>query len=141
MQCSILGYGPAGMCFSSGSRHHMSVTFRVWNAVISLSTAEPKSVMHDGDQGNRGVGNWEWSRVEWNRAEQSRIRIIRIKIKEKCDIIAVPPTNSPCPHGLTVHPLSSGWLSALSRRVSSLWSIGVSVIEVLFKIKIIISLL
>ena len=61
--------------------------FHVWNAVISLSTVEPKSAMHNGNQGNRGLGNWEWSRVEWNRAEQSRIRIIRIKIKEKCDII------------------------------------------------------
>ena len=66
----------------------MSVMFCVWNAVISLSTAEPKSAMRDGDRGNRGVGNWEWSGVEQNGAEWSRIRIIRIKIKEKCDIIA-----------------------------------------------------
>ena len=49
----------------------MSVTFRVWNAVISLSTAEPKSAMHDGDRGNRGVGNWERSGVERNGAERS----------------------------------------------------------------------
>ena len=61
----------------------MSVTFCVWNAVISLSTAEPKSVMRNSDQGNRGVGNQEWSGVEQNGAEQSGIRIIRIKIKEK----------------------------------------------------------
>ena len=98
MQCGILGYRLAGTCFGSGSRHHMSVMFRVWNVVISLSTAEPKSAMHNGDWGNRGVGNQEWSRTEQNRAEQSRteqnraeqsrIRIIRIKIKEKCDIIA-----------------------------------------------------
>ena len=89
MQCSILGYRPAGMCFSSGSRRHMSVTFHVWNAVISLSMVEPKSAMHNSDRGNRGVRNWEWSGVEQNRAEWSRIRIIRIKIKEKCDIIAI----------------------------------------------------
>ena len=66
----------------------MSVMFHVWNAVISLSTAEPKSAMHNGDWGNRGVGNREWSGVERNGVERSGIRIIRIKIKEKCDIIA-----------------------------------------------------
>ena len=66
----------------------MSGTFRVWNAVIYLSTAEPKSAMRDSDRGNRGIRNREWSGVERNRAERSRIRIIRIKIKEKCDIIA-----------------------------------------------------
>ena len=69
----------------------MSVTFRVWNAVIYLSTAEPKSAMRDGDRGNRGIGNQEWSGVEQNGAERSRIKIIRIKIKEKCDIIAPAP--------------------------------------------------
>ena len=47
-------------------------TFHVWNAVIYLSTAEPKSAMRDGDRGNRGIGNQEWSGVERNRAEQSR---------------------------------------------------------------------
>ena len=83
MQCGILGYGPAGTCFGSGSRRHMLVTFRVWNVVISLSTVEPKSAMCNGDQGNRGVENWEWSGVEQNRAEWSGIRIIRIKIKIK----------------------------------------------------------
>ena len=45
-------------------------------------------MMHNSNQGNRGIRNWEWSGVEQNRVEQSRIRIIRIKIKEKCDIIA-----------------------------------------------------
>ena len=39
----------------------MSGTFRVWNVVICLSTAELKSMMRDGDRGNRGIGNWEWS--------------------------------------------------------------------------------
>ena len=153
MQCGILGYGLVGMCFSSGSRRHMLVTFHVWDAVIYLSTAEPKSMMCNSDWGNRGVGNWEWSRMEqngaewsrmeWNRAEQSGIRIIRIKIKikEKCDIITVPHTNGPCPHGLMVHPPSSGWLLVLSRRVGLLRSVRVSAIEVLFKIEIVVSLL
>ena len=89
MQCGIPGYELAGTCFGSGSRRHMSGTFRVWNAVIYLSTVELKSAMRDGNRGNRGIGNWEWSGVEWNRAEQSGIRIIRIKIKEKCDIITL----------------------------------------------------
>ena len=119
----------------------MSGTFHVWNAVIYLSTAELKSAMRDGNQGNRGIGNREWSGVEWNRVEQSGIRIIRIKIKEKCDIIAVPPANGPCPHGLMVHPLSSGWLSAFCRRVSLFRSVGVSAIEVFLKIEVVVSLL
>ena len=67
----------------------MSVTFRVWDAVIYLSTAELKSVMRDSDQGNRGIRSRKWSGVEQHGAERSGIRIIRIKIKEKCDIIAV----------------------------------------------------
>ena len=75
----------------------MLVTFRVWNAVMSLSMAEPKSVMRNGDQGNRGIGNREWSGVERNGAERSRIRIIRIKIKEKCDIIAASRLGSTNP--------------------------------------------
>jgi hypothetical protein len=66
----------------------MSVTSRVWNAVIYLSTAEPRSAMCDGNRGNRGIGNRKWSGVEWNGVEWSGIQIIRIKIKEKCDIIA-----------------------------------------------------
>ena len=86
MQCSILGYKPAGMCFGSGNRHHMSVMFHVWNVVISLSMAEPKSVMCNGNWENRGIGSWEWSRVKWNGVEWSGIIII---IKEKCDIIAI----------------------------------------------------
>ena len=113
----------------------------VWNVVTYLSTVEPKSTMCDGNWGNRGIGSQEWSGVEQNRADQSGLRIIRIKIKEKCDIITVPPTNGPCPHELTAHPLSLGWLLALSRRVSSFQSIGVSVIEVLLKIEIVVSLL
>ena len=77
MQCGILGYRLAGMCFSSSSRCHMSVMFHVWNAVIYLSTAELKSAMRDSDQGNRGIGSWEWSGMEqngteWNRMEQNR---------------------------------------------------------------------
>ena len=77
MQCSILGYKLAGMCFGSGSRRHMSGTFCVWNVVIYLSTSELKSMMCNGNWGNRGIGNWEWSRVEqsgaeWSRMEQNR---------------------------------------------------------------------
>ena len=119
----------------------MSVTFHVWNAVIYLSMVELRSMMCDSDWGNRGIKCWEWSTVEQNGAEWSRIRIIQIKIKEKCDIIAVPPTNSPCPHGLMVHPLPLGWLSAFGRRVSSFQSIRVSAIEVLLEIEVIVSLL
>ena len=51
-----------------------------------------------GEIGESGIGSGvEWSRTEQNGAERSRteqngaewsrIRIIRIKIKEKCDII------------------------------------------------------
>ena len=57
----------------------MLVMFHVWNAVIYLSMAELKSMMCNGNRGNRGIRNQEWS----------GIRIIRIKIKEKCDIIAI----------------------------------------------------
>ena len=79
--------------------------------------------------------------MERHGVEQNGIRIIRIKIKEKCDIIAVPPTNGPCPHGLMAHPLSLGWLSVLSRSVGSFWSIRVSVIEIVLEIEVVISLL
>ena len=72
MQCSILGYELAGMCFSSSSSCHMLVTFCVWNAVIYLSTVEPKSVMRDGNQGNRGIRNWEWSGTEWNKNNKNK---------------------------------------------------------------------
>ena len=66
----------------------MLVMSHVWDAVIYLSMAGPRSTMHDGDWGNGGIGCWEWSGMEWNGMEQNRIQIIRIKIKEKCDIIA-----------------------------------------------------
>ena len=72
--------------------------------------------------------------MEWNK-------IIVIKIKEKHDIITAPPTNSPCPHGLTAYPLPSGQLSLFSGRVGLSRSIGVSVVEVLFKVEIVVSLL
>ena len=43
-----------------------------------------------GEIGESGIGSGaEQSRTEWNGAERSRIRIIRIKIKEKCNIIAM----------------------------------------------------
>ena len=69
MQCGILGYEPVGTCFGNGSRRHMLVMFRVWDAVIYLSMAEPKSAMRDGDWGNRGIGSRKWSRVEWHGVE------------------------------------------------------------------------
>ena len=37
----------------------MSVMSCVWNAVIYLSTAELKSAMRNGDQGNRGIRDRE----------------------------------------------------------------------------------
>ena len=51
----------------------MSVTFCVWDAVIYLSTVEPKSAMCDGNWGNRGIGSWEWSGVEWSGTEQNGV--------------------------------------------------------------------
>ena len=73
MQCGILGYRLVGTCFGSGSRHHMSVMSCVWNAVIYLSTVELKSMMHDGDQGNRGIGSGaEWSGTEQNKDNKNK---------------------------------------------------------------------
>ena len=73
MQCGTLGYKPAGMCFSSGRMCHMLVTSCVWNVVIYLSTAEPKSVMCNSDQGNRRIGSGvEQSGMEWNKNNKNR---------------------------------------------------------------------
>ena len=75
-------------------------------------------------------GLWVSGGVECCRSsgtEQDR------KIGEKSsDIIAVPPTNGPCPHGLTAYPPSPGWLLLSSRRVGSFWSIRVPAIEIFF---------
>ena len=139
-KCAIVGYAPAGMCFNSISMHHTSDTFHVCYEVTSVNTAEPKSMMCNGDRQKteksvdhgsvvewRVVGAVEWSGLEKNKGKNS-------------DIIAVPPTNGPCPHGLMARPPSPGWLPPSSRRVSSLQSIRVSTIEILFQIEIIIVL-
>ena len=75
----------------------------------------------------RVVGAVEQSGLEKNKGKNS-------------DIITVPPTNGPCPHGLTVCPPLPGWLSLSSRRVGSLQSIRVPAIEILFQIEIVVIL-
>ena len=138
--CTIVGYALAGMCFNHISMHHTSDMFHVCYEVTSVNTVELKSMMHDSDQRNmeksvdrgsvveqRVVGAAERSRLEKNKGKNS-------------NIIAVPPTNGPCPHGLTACPLSPGWLPLSSRRVGSLQSIRVPAIEILFQIKIIVVL-
>ena len=47
-----MGYTLAGMRFNSVSMRHMSDTFHVCYEVMSVNTAEPKSVLHDGDRQN-----------------------------------------------------------------------------------------
>ena len=47
-----MGYTLVGMHFNSVSMHHMLDTFHVCYEVTSVDTAEPKSVMHDGDRQN-----------------------------------------------------------------------------------------
>ena len=49
-----MGYAPAGMRFNGVSMCHTSDTFHVCYEVTSVNTAEPRSVMHDGDQRNTG---------------------------------------------------------------------------------------
>ena len=56
----------------------------------------------------------------------------RERQRKNSDIITVPPTNGPCPHGLMACPLSPGWLPLSSRRVGSLQSIRVPAIEIFF---------
>ena len=48
-QCDIMGYTLAGMCFNSVSMCHMLDMFHVCYEVTSVNTAEPRSMMHDGD--------------------------------------------------------------------------------------------
>ena len=53
-----------------------------------------------GEIGELGVrSGMEQSGTEWNRVEQSGIRIIRIKIKEKCDIITLSPCSTKVSNG------------------------------------------
>jgi hypothetical protein len=63
----------------------------------------------------------------------------RNKNRKRCDIIAVPPTNGPCPHGLTARSSSSGWLFASSRRIGPFRSIRMSSIEIHFKVKVLVA--
>jgi hypothetical protein len=65
----------------------------------------------------------------------------RNKDRKRCDIIAVPPTNGPCPHGLTAHSSSSGWLVASSRRIGLFGSVGMMSIEIYFKVEVLVTLL
>ena len=134
-QCAIMGYAPVGMCFNSISMCHTLDMFHVCYEVMSVNTAEPKSAMCDSDWWNMEKSVDCGSVVEWSVlevTEGSRIGKIGEKQRKNSDIIAVPPTNGPCPHGLMACPPSSGWLPLSSRRVSSLWSIRVSAIEILF---------
>ena len=47
-----MGYTLVGMRFNSISMRHMLDTFHVCYEVTSVDTAEPKSVMRDGDRQN-----------------------------------------------------------------------------------------
>ena len=73
------------------------------------------------------------NRTEWNKK-------IGEKERKNSNIITVPPTNGPCPHGLTVCPPLPGWLLLSGRRVSSGQSIRVFVIEIFLQIEIVIVL-
>ena len=44
-----MGYMPVGMRFNSVSMHHMSDMFHVCYEVMSVSTVELKSAMHNSD--------------------------------------------------------------------------------------------
>jgi hypothetical protein len=74
----------------------------------------------------------EQSRADWNNGNKNR---------KRCDIIAVPPTNGPCPHGLAAHSLSSIWLSSSSRRIGSSSGIRVPSIEINFKVEVLVAIL
>jgi hypothetical protein len=74
----------------------------------------------------------EQSRADWNNGNKNR---------KRCDIIAVPPTNGPCPHGLTARSSLFGQLFVSSRRIGPFGSIRVSSIEIHLKVKVLIALL
>jgi hypothetical protein len=63
------------------------------------------------------------------------------KNRKRCDIIAVPPTNGPCPHGLMVRSSLSGWLFASSRRIGPLRSVRMSSIEIHFQVEVLVALI
>ena len=78
-----MGYVPAGMCFNSVSMHHTSDTFHVCYEVTSVNTAEPRSVMRDGDRQNTGKLVDCGSVMEWSVAgavERSGIKKNKGKI-------------------------------------------------------------
>ena len=56
-------------------------------------------------------------------------------------IIAVPPTKGPCPHGLFACPPPSDRLLALIKHISSMGSVQVSLVEFLFKVQVLVSIL
>jgi hypothetical protein len=63
----------------------------------------------------------------------------RNKNRKRCDIIAVPPTNGPCPHGLMARSSSPGWLFASSRRIGPFRSVRMSSIEIHFKVEVLVA--
>ena len=79
-RCASVGYALAGMRFNSVSTRHTLDTFHVCYEVMSVNTAELRSVMHDGDQRNTGksvdcgsvmersvAGAAEWSGIKKNK--------------------------------------------------------------------------
>jgi hypothetical protein len=75
----------------------------------------------------------------WSRAE--RIGITEIKIEKGAILSQYPPTNGPCPHGLTVCSLSSGQLFTSGRRIGPSGSIRMSPIEIYLQVQVLVALL
>jgi hypothetical protein len=73
----------------------------------------------------------EQSKADWNNRNKNR---------KRCNIITVPPTNSPCPHGLTVHTLSSCRLLSSHGGISPSSSIGMLSIEIHFEVEVLVAL-
>ena len=92
-QCAIVGYAPAGMCFNSVSTCHTSDTFHVCYEVTSVNTAEPRSVMRNGDQRNTGKLVDRGSVMERSvagAAERSGIKKNKGKIAISSQVARVP---------------------------------------------------
>jgi hypothetical protein len=60
--------------------------------------------------------------------------------RKRCDIIAVPPTNGPCPHGLMAHMSLSSRLSLSGRRIDSPCSVRVLAIEINFEVEVLVAI-
>ena len=78
-----MGYALVGMCFNSVSTRHTLDTFHVCYEVTSVNTAEPRSMMHDGDQRNTGKSVDRGLVMEWSvagAAERSGIKKNKGKI-------------------------------------------------------------